>query len=649
MSSYFVKNATNKLVTDFFRQTKKDMIKVKNEGSELVFLQKQLNFSYGLLQEEPVNSNNVGRRVEELNKIGLSFFRFRFFDAKSNPITFAENDETLKTVTHKIFNSLAASETNGDSTLIAKNKAYFSAFLGSIRPVDLLLRKSELIQANIKGKPGYFYWNTFYSNDFEKVFLGGMLAWCEQKDIPINFSMRLVLDKQNMIVPATKQWGLINLTDVDNSYPQTVKKDINLNLKNIKNSIDKMSRLMISKAVTDNYMVTTSFFDDDKILYCVALKDDKNIAEFKLLFQIISISFFIFLLKGLICKEINIEMSGHAILIFVFPVLFFLSFAFSYLELSKDNQMKQIVENLSDSIDEVDDGYKIAVLALEKKYLKLALSRDLSALNTNKMTGLSEHFKKEKLLDRVYVFDKSGALRYSFPTKVSGDILKQLLHPAAMKIYAEQLDSELSFASKIQQVVIQNMTKAYTEGLEEGKDLLKPFEKFQKISEFWLTNKRYYVFSSFIGDKKTKDPLLMIIWTRTAGFSEDYLQHKVQSTLNQDLMDNEVAFIMLSKEDSAMPYPIEYSKYRFPKDLKLKILQNDSRQQLITEIGGENYMILASPLKEIPEQILIALTPIKKYEYEYKILRYTILVNGISMILGAFAIYFMKKHVKRIL
>ena len=104
-------------------------------------------------------------------------------------------------------------------------------------------------------------------------------------------------------------------------------------------------------------------------------------------------------------------------------------------------------------------------------------------------------------------------------------------------------------------------------------------------------------------------------------------------------MNNEVDFIMLSKEDSAMPYPIEYSKYRFPKDLKLKILQNDSRQQLITQIGGENYMILASPLKEIPEQILFALTPIKKYEDEYKCLWYAILLNGISMFLGAFAMY----------
>ena len=66
---------------------------------------------------------------------------------------------------------------------------------------------------------------------------------------------------------------------------------------------------------------------------------------------------------------------------------------------------------------------------------------------------------------------------------------------------------------------------------------------------------------------------------------------------------------------------------------------NDSRQQLITQIGGENYMILASPLKEIPEQILFALTPIKKYEDEYKYLWYTILLNGISMFLGAFTMY----------
>lgn len=639
MTSYFVRNATNKLISDFFRQTKQDMIKIKHEGNELVFLQKQLNFSYGMLQEEPVNSKNLGRRLEELNKIGLSFFKFRFFDAKANPVTLAEKDETLKTVTHKIFSSLVESEINSNSTQIVKNKAYFSAFLGSINPVDFLLRKSELIQANIKGKPGYFYWNTFYSSDSEKTFLGGMIAWCEEKDIPLNFSMRLVLDKQNLIAPSNKQWGIINLTDLASSYPKTIKKNINLNFKNIRNSVGKMAESRISKAVTNNYMINAGFLDDDKLIYCVALKDEKDIYEFKLFFQIILLSISIFFLKGLLFKEIKLEMSEYTVLIFTFPVLLFLLFAFSYLELSKDSQMKQILEYLSDSIDEVDDGYKIAVLALEKKYLKLGLSNDLFELNTKKITGLSEQLKKQKFLDRLYIFDKTGGLKYSFPSKGSADIVKQFLKPAAMKIYSEQLDSELSFASKIQNALVQNMTKAYTEGLEEGKDLLKPFEKFQKISEFWLTNKRYYIFSTFIGDKKTRDPLLMIIWTRTAGFSDDYLQQKIQFTLKKGLMNNKVDFIMLSKEDSAMPYPIEYSKYRFPKDLKLKILQNDSRQQLITQIGGENYMILASSLKEIPEQILIALTPIKKYEDEYKYLWYTILLNGISMFLGAFTMY----------
>lgn len=439
--------------------------------------------------------------------------------------------------------------------------------------------------------------------------------------------------------PANKQWGIINLTDLASSYPKTIKKNINLNFKNIRNSVGKMAESRISKAVTNNYMINAGFLDDDKLIYCVALKDEKDIYEFKLFFQIILLSISIFFLKGLLFKEIKVEMSEYTVFIFTFPVLLFLLFAFSYLELSKDSQMKQIVENLSDSIDEVDDGYKIAVLALEKKYLKLGLSNDLFELNTKEIADLSEQLKKQKFLDRLYVFDKSGGLKYSFPSKGSGDIVKQFLKPAAMKIYSEQLDSELSFASKIQHALVQNMTKAYTEGLEEGKDLLKPFEKFQKISEFWLTNKRYYVFSTFIGDKKTRDPLLAIIWTRTAGFSDDYLQQKIQFTLKKGLMNNEVDFIMLSKEDSAMPYPIEYSKYRFPKDLKLKILQNDSRQQLITQIGGENYMILASSLKEIPEQILIALTPIKKYEDEYKYLWYTILLNGISMFLGAFTMY----------
>ncbi|HQB82304.1 MAG TPA: hypothetical protein PLR50_02310, partial [Candidatus Rifleibacterium sp.] len=196
--------------------------KLKNEVDDAFYIQRQLNLTCGRMAEEPFTAANIGKNLQTLRSNGLDFINFRFFDSARRLIPVSGESDSLKVMVQKMYEALSQADVDGEDKLLIKYQSLFDAFLGAVSPGHLARERAALVKVLIKGRPGYFYWNIFFSPAGDGALLGGMLAWFTEDDVPGNLAVKQLLGDFNHEFLPVRMAGVINFEKPANSFPAKV-------------------------------------------------------------------------------------------------------------------------------------------------------------------------------------------------------------------------------------------------------------------------------------------------------------------------------------------------------------------------------------------------------------------------------------------
>ncbi len=611
-------------------KVKDEYSQIKHEGHSLTYLNKKLNLFYGNLAEDPLTKENIEYAISNLREEGLEFLKFRFFDANKKAIVLPNEEQEMRTILNNIFAALSEPELNNNYGFSQRSRTYLNAFLGSINPIDLMGEKSNLIEVTIRGEKGYFYWNTFYAPDKENSFLGGVFVWCLAKEATEDFALKNILEDYKVQNPnEQKSWGVINFEDPASSYPLAgqitdsklfgVFKEMRAN--------NKITH-ELKRHVLFLYPLTKS-----RGLFCVVKQPKDIVKTNSFILMLILATVLVFQIKTILFStseyffafKLSKEILLLAFLLF-FGVGFLLTSKFALWELGE--------KELQESIDAVDLGYNQALDELETTCGKLVASYTLE--NKVKNKNLLESYYNKKSFENFCVFSKSGKLVYSYPSSKELNLMIQLLQPVVKKLYMDKNFKEDSIVKQLQSSFYGKVSEELFASVDGVTEMMHSLERIDNLNEFWLTNKKYYIYSSFVENKDYKEPFLVMFWLKAEEFAKDYLENYISNFSRKQQFENHINLLTLDLINEGFPYPMEYSKYGFPREFKRKVVETGVRQKTQIDLGFEKYYMLATPLRSMPHKLMIAMLPLNELAYEHTKVLWLFIFGFISLFIGVF-------------
>ncbi|MEW6709610.1 MAG: hypothetical protein AB1403_07260, partial [Candidatus Riflebacteria bacterium] len=181
------------LQREYIEVMRQNLEMIRRESNDSNFIQKRLNFVYGKLSEELINPDTIQAFLDRVKAEGLNFANFRFFNEKGQHIPLKGESDLYRTLIGKVFKALVQPELEGKTDLLASYRPFFQSFLGKINPVILANEKSSLVNVQLGGSPGWFYWNSFFSHLESGKFKGGMIVFFENHQIPRDFALQRLI------------------------------------------------------------------------------------------------------------------------------------------------------------------------------------------------------------------------------------------------------------------------------------------------------------------------------------------------------------------------------------------------------------------------------------------------------------------------
>lgn len=608
-------------------EVRRDLLRLRRDGADRLYIQRCLNFFYGNLAEEDYQEKTIEDSLTRFREDGLDFINFRFFKADGYAMNFKGQAESRRAVLQKIFDALRQVEMTGKHTLLLRNRLFFDAFVGGIDATEISREKSSLLRVMMNGKPGYFYWNAFYSQEPEARFTGGFIAWFREADMPKNLALKHLVDSINFEWRGQRAYGLVNLAESANSLPSDGKISVSaLAQVDIAEKLVQLRNNFESQAEINGHLLVAEFFTPDKILYCLCKIPGDFYENVAMLLKILALVWLLIVAHagagaatrpsvtvktsvdsvcfGLSMRQFTVFFAGAV------PSLLILFLGAQF----RDTHVRMLTQdafaNLSAKIASIDENYQVAVRNLEVIYRRVAGLKAFRELDVEELDRLAAELSDKDALNRIHIADRSGKMRYSWPpTRRSGDIISKIIPAVTRRIFISQRGDTESFQDKISDVMMDSFTESYADVLGDvGTSLLHTFENLDCVNEFWLGNHRNYVYTSFVERGTDKDPWLLYIWHGTKSFAQRYLQKQIQRNIDDAYsLKIPVQLAMVPRQRSRLPFPRDFNKYPFVTQLAEQIVDSEAQQYLTGSMAGEKCLIVAAPLKRIPDHFLFAM------------------------------------------
>lgn len=598
----------------------KDLARIRRESDNAFFIEKQLNQAYGLMTEEPVTSKNIGRHLQVLKDQGLDFVNFRFFDRQRQLIPVSGESEKLRAIIQKLFAALSQIETEGKTSLLESSRSIFASFLGAVNPASLASARSSLAKVLVAGNPGYFYWNMFYSPDDEGKFLGGMVAWFSENDIPANVAVKQLLTAYSQDAKTTGIYGVLDLSVPENSIPERLAEPMFPGgLPRLKNEVAIMRQSFVSHKVIAGRLLSIVQVNADRVLYFVGKTTNAAAVSSFLaaIFLIVFLPVVFYAAQTLRCtgkgwRQFLAGRPAHALcLASTFPILLLAIVGWSLSGMHRQVLRQQAWEKLSAHIGNIDESYVVALGNLEKTYRRFALS---GALTANDATAIKEGFAQLVAADamqRLYIIDSKGKILLGLPDNgTPGAMVSKLMTAVGRRLFLAKFGGEQSWKDKVDEVMLESFTSSLSDLLGDASaSLFKPFENFDKVSEITFADRRNYVFSTFLEPEKKDNSRLMVVWHSAESFAERYLLKQVRRNMTSSEYEQPVRLAMVSRKPGQWPYPREFSKYPFVFQLSERVTATSAQQYSIEQVAGQECLVAAAPMKKIPDYLVFAMLP----------------------------------------
>ncbi|MDD3148099.1 MAG: hypothetical protein PHD82_12410, partial [Candidatus Riflebacteria bacterium] len=207
--------------------------------------------------------------------------------------------------------------------------------------------------------------------------------------------------------------------------------------------------------------------------------------------------------------------------------------------------------------------------------------------------------------------DKNGRILLGLPDKAAaGEMIGKLMSAVARKLFLARFGGEQSWKDKVNDVMLESFTSSLSDLLgDAAAGLFKPFENFDHISEMVFADRRNYVFSTFIAPEKGKDSLLMVLWHGAESFAERYLARQIQRNITSRGQGVQLSLAMVPRRPGKYPFPKEFGKYPFVVKLSERVISASAMQFSVENIGGQDWLVAAAPMKKIPDYLVFAMWP----------------------------------------
>ncbi len=618
---FFWSHSNDRKNTSSIKQLRKHLNQIKREGGNHFYIQNRLNRVYGLLSENTLSSAAFESAMNRLNEDGLGFLKIHFFNSKAELINLKGSSKKYRSLISKVFKAISQPELENDSSLLEKYKAFISNFLGEIDPGEVVYEKSSLLKVKIVGKSGFFYWNTFYDKSRGEKFSGGMLAYFLESDLNEDFALNSLIGKSNRLASNKMFMGIL---DERSSNSKLAKKlsgsGCKLNVQELLDHVKGMRSRFESVLMLEDSILVVNSISAVKTLFVIEKTLNGREKEFFFWLKLISMIFLLGITGHYFnLKSLNSEVREQEILklsfgvTFAMPLLIIFVLGLQSQIAFRDLQIQDNLEKLVSFIESVDENFSGAVYRLEKSYQKFAKSIEETDLSSQSSAKSLNRFCKSNHVSQLFIVDKNGRFKFSYSENKSILMfLEKFVPTLARKLFALKKGEKSSFKNQVNDMMVEKISENFSEFFSAGSgksSFIKAFEDSGRISEFWMANKRYYVFSSFIEMGNGKPPLMMFIWQGTTNLSKNYLKSELDKNFQNNFKKQYISLAMVPKKKDAMPFPPEFSKYSFVNRMMDKVLETNSQQLGVETISGENWLVAASPLKQIPEYVLFAVYP----------------------------------------
>ncbi len=614
---------------------RRELLKLRREGENRLHVQTRLNFMYGNLAEENFTETSIEASLAHFKEEGFSFVNMRFFKHDGTPLDVKGQSDSRRAVLQKIFEALLQQETTGDSSLLTRNRPFFDAFVGGVTPSAIAQDKSSLIRVMMNGRPGYFYWNIMYSPEPESRLKGGLVAWFSESDVPANMALEQLLDSLNIEWRGQRVFGLADIASPARSLlPENMLLSSGLSISDLAHRLKIMRNNFESQSELGGNLLLSEFFTAESMLFCLQRSPEGRYQSVAVLLKIFLLVWVLAVVKaggtfspvratqsdprkivtacfGLSWRQFMLLTAG------LLPVLVILLLGCQYRSAYRHMLTRNAFDELTDKLERVDENYQVAVRNLESVYRQFAALRAVRSLDTAEIDRLAAELKSKDAINRLYIADRSGRMCYSWPPgKVSGDVTARIMPAISRRIFITQRGDEESFQDKVSEMMMDSFSDSFGDMLgDTGASLLRTFENLDRVNEFWLANRRHYVYTSFVERGDGKDPWLMYVWHGTESFAERYLQRQVRRNVT-DQNNNEatIHMAMVPRDRSRLPFPRDFNKYPFVAQLSEQVFSTEIQQNLVGSMAGEKWLIAAAPLKRVPSYLLYAMAPYSQIE-----------------------------------
>jgi len=604
---------------------RREVREIRREGVDNAYLQGRLNKIYSEIAEDGFNKEKLAEISVEWQSGVLKFINLKFFDAAGRQIKIPGTEDRERVVSGKIFQALINAESTGNESLLLQYRPFFESFAGGIIPQEIVREKSVLLKVMRNGSPAYLYWNSFYDHGGSGRLLGGMLAAFSAADIPEFAGVKLMVAEKS--AESEWQFGVVHSDKVSS----------------ISMRIASMQKDFIYEMEEGGRFFIIEPFESGLVIFGMVSNEDYFLKKIDVFLKIMAMFWFVIALR--LSFEIaseNFEMTEKkrqkiVFSAYVFPLLLASATGYSFIQVKNQQQISNVRESLEAMVESVDESYEIAVNKLESLYDRIRQHNYLRNLDMKKLANLSSYLVDRDAFQRIFVVDPDGEIRFGWPSqKNDDDLVKKLIPAVARRIYSMHLGVEPNLKNRLNDMMVDKMTDGFSEVLGDLKSgLYDNFENLNRINEIWLGSNRYYVYAGFIESAGEKRPNLLLLWHKTNSFARRYLTRQVRRNLATIESNLPIRLAMMPRRLDETPFPPELTKYSFSRSLSERVNKTGSRQFSIEEKDGERWLVLAHPMKRVPDRILFAMYPFSKIEKEISLLiiQFILILAGTTIIL----------------
>ncbi len=658
----------NRLGRSHLERLEQNLFRLKREGGDLYYIQRQLNEVYGLLLEHDFSPGAAGTSLSTLARANLAFVTVHFFDARGEIIPVPGRKVEMRSAMKRIFAGLVEPELNGKSDLIVKNRSLFQTMLGNIDPSDVVYQKGTLLSVQLRGQAGYFYWNTFYSQapanqdhggirrrpeESLDEYKGGIIAFFDEKDIPRDFALKQLIRTFNQGAGPEEGYALIDLERPEGSH----------GIRTLSQRIGFPGRRILRRAVDLRNAYQRLEQDAGHLTAIVSIDAGRVVMGMKrfmhglehrvgIMIDLLSVlllmlatywSWRVHVAGDMVSIPIRHKLVGLFLYATAIPVTALLLLGYQYMLDRNQVMVQERMSQLSELTENIDESFMAAVRSLERLYRRISRLSIVRKGDTKRIRELIRRLNEAKLLSQMFMVDSRGRMQLIEEVHPQGrDLVGKLVPTLARKIFSVRLgQNDDDLRANMSDVMVESFTDSIAEFMS-GKGSQKLFgsiiETNDRIIEFMLGSVGNLMYSTFIWGEGEKRPAnLLLIVHRTRDYARRYLRGIIRQNQLRAEKTTPVRLAVVSRGDDNSVYPRDYTKYPFVKELAEKVQSTETQHASVENIGGQPYLIVASPLKKMPEYILITMYPRRLIDAVIR--ENSVKIGLVALVSGCFAFF----------